>query len=277
MKRIVAATVGVALAGLLTTVVRGQEALNTALLVHVGGTMRPAMEEICKAFQEESGIKVEMNYNDSGALMTVIETTDKGDICVVHDPFPASMTQKGLVDRCYTVAGLTPVIVVRKGNPKKIGSVQDLTRADVKVGLTDAVYSTGGHVVDVIFKKAGIAKAMAEKEIVRARGGGEVANAVKIGTVDAAIVWNAVAFARKNDLDAIVIDPLVLPDATADAVTTATYGKLDMSCIRVGLMTLKASKQLEAARKLAEFADSPRGRAVFAKLGFTPAPPDRGQ
>ena len=147
-----------------------------------------------------------------------------------------------------------------------------MTRDDVKVGLTDAVYSTGGHVVDVIFKKAGITDAMAKKEIVRARGGGEVANAVKIGTVDAAIVWNAVAFERKDDLDAVAIDPLVMPDAKLDAVTTATYGKLDMSRVRVALMTLKASKQIETARKLAEFAVSERGRAVFVKMGFSPAP-----
>ena len=83
------------------------------LLVHVGGTMRPAMEEICKVFQQETGAKVEMNYNDSGALMTVIETTGKGDVCVVHDPFPAAMEKKGMVDRTYTVAVVTPVIVVK--------------------------------------------------------------------------------------------------------------------------------------------------------------------
>lgn len=266
----VMASLGVAL------VARGAEettpAAGKALLVHVGGTMRPAMEEICKIFQQETGTKVEMNYNDSGALMTVIETTRKGDVCVVHDPFPVAMEKKGMVDRTYTVALVTPVIVVKKGNPKKIGGVKDLTRDDVKVGLTDALYSTGGHVSDLIFKKAGIAEAMGKKEIVRARGGGEIANAVKIGTVDAAIVWNAVAFERKDNLDAVTIDPLVMPDAKLDAVTTATYGKLDMSAVRVALMTLKASKQIEAARQLAEFAASERGRAVFVKMGFSPPP-----
>jgi molybdate transport system substrate-binding protein len=78
---------------------REKTAASGALLVHVGGTMRPAMDEICKLFQQETGVKVEMNYNDSGAIMTVIETTGKGDLCIVHDPFPAAMEKKGMVDR----------------------------------------------------------------------------------------------------------------------------------------------------------------------------------
>lgn len=241
------------------------------LLVHVGGTMRPAMEEICALFEKESGVTVELNYNDSGALMTVIATTGKGDVCVVHDPFAVAMEKKGMVEHTYTVALVTPVIVVKKGNPRKIRGVKDLARDDVKVGLTDAEYSTAGHVVSVVFRKAGIAEAMArkEKDIVRTRGGGEVANAVKLGTVDAAIVWNAVAFERKADLDAIALDPAVLPDAKADAVTSATYGPLDMSRIRVTLMTLKRSGHPAAAQKLAELALSDRGRAIFAKYGFS--------
>lgn len=271
-RRVVSACVA---AGLMAVAGYGDEAKPTpvSLLVHVGGTMRPAMDEICALFQKESGIGVELNYNDSGALMTVIATTGKGDVCVVHDPFAPAMEKKGMVERTYTVASVTPVIVVKKGNPKRIGGVKDLARDGVKVGLTDAIYSTGGHVVDVVFRKAGIADAMArkEKDVLRARGGGEVANAVKLGTVDAAIVWNAVALARKDDLDAIPLDPGVLPDPKADAVTSATYGPLDMSFIRVTLMTLKKSGNPAAAQKLAELALSARGQAIFAKHGFSPA------
>ena len=242
------------------------------LLVHVGGTMRPAMEEICKLYEQESGQKVEINYGDSGELMIKLEQIGKGDILVVHDPFPAAMEKKGLVDRSYTVAVVTPVIAVRKGNPKKITGIKDLAREDVKVGLTDANYSTTGHIVDVMFKKAGIAEAMAKKEIPRARGGGEMANAVKIGTIDATIVWNAVVFLRRDALDAIDIEPAFRPDPTVDAVTSATYGKLDMSSAKVVLMTLKKAGDLEGARKLAELATSERGRAIWAKQGFSPAP-----
>lgn len=254
--------------------VRATEAAEQPLLIHVGGTMRPAMEAICKVFTQETGRKVEMNYNDSGAIITVLETTGQGDACMVHDPFPASMEKRGWVDRAYTVATLTPVIAVKKGNPKSITGLQDLTRSDVKVGLTDAIYSTGGHVAAAIFRRAGIAGAMRakEREIVRTRSGGEMANAVSIGTLDAAIVWNAVVFTRQDSLEAITIPPDNMPDPTVDGITSATYGQIDMSCTKVVLMTLKRSKNKKAIQQLAEFTNSQRGREIFAKYGFSPAP-----
>jgi molybdate transport system substrate-binding protein len=236
--------------------------------------MRPAMEEICKLYEQEYGRKPEVNYGDSGELMIKLQQMGKGDVIVVHDPFPAKLEKDGLVDRSYTVAVVTPVIAVKKGNPKKITGIKDLAREDVKVGLTHAKYSTTGHIVELMFKKAGIAEAMArkDKEIPRSRGGSEMANNVAIGTVDATIVWNAVVFARRNDLEAIDIEPAFRPDPTADARSSATYGKLDMSCAKVVLMTLKKADNLEAARKLAELATSDRGRAIWAKQGFSPAP-----
>lgn len=243
-----------------------------ALLVHVGGTMRPAMEEICEMFKKETGVNVELNYGDSGSLITAIATSQRGDVCVVHDPFMAGMEKKGLIDRGYVLASLTPVLAVKKGNPKEVKGIKDLPRVDLKVGLTDAMYSTGGHIVSLVFRKAGITDMMNAKDIVRARGGGEIANAVKVGTIDVGIVWNAVVFARKDALDAVPIETAVMPDSTVDAVTSATYGVIDMSCVKVTLMTLKCSKRLEDARRLAEFAASERGRNVFAARGFSPAP-----
>lgn len=242
------------------------------LFIYVGGTMRPAMVELCAAFTEETGIKTELNYGDSGSALIAIQTSGKGDACIVHDPFASLMEKKGLSDRVYTVAALTPVIVVPKGNPKGIKSVRDLVRPDLKVGLTDAMYSTGGHVVDVIFQRAGIKEAMADRIAARTRGGGELANSVKIGTLDVGIAWNAVVHERRDALDAISIEPGFLPDREEDAVTSATFGPIDMSTVKVTLVTINTSKHLESARRLAEFAMSEKGLALFARRGFSPAP-----
>jgi ABC-type molybdate transport system substrate-binding protein len=113
---------------------------------------------------------------------------------------------------------------------------------------------------------------MGKKDITRARDGGSMANAVKLGSLDAAIVWNAVVFSRREALDAVPIEPSLLPVADVDAVTTATYGTIDMSSTKVQVMTLKGSRHIEAARKLVELVNSERGRLVFAKRGFSAAP-----
>ena len=98
------------------------------LLVHVGGTMRPAMEEICRLFEAETGTKVELNYNDSGAI-TVIETTGKGDACVIHDPFGGAVEKRGFADRRRVPATLTPGDRGPEGEPEGRGAHSRTSRA----------------------------------------------------------------------------------------------------------------------------------------------------
>lgn len=241
------------------------------LLCYVGGTMRPAMEELAALYEKETGRPVQLDYGDSGQLMIRIEAARRGDLYVCHDPFLNALMKKGLGDKGWTVATLTPTIAVAKGNPKNIKGLKDLAREGIKLGLTDAQYSTAGHIAPVMFDKAKLRKEIEANVVTRSRMGGEIANAVSIGSIDAGIVWNAVIFARKDKLDGVAIEPEYHPDPKVDAVTTATFGQIDMSNVKVTIATLACSRQLEAARAFAEFVHSPKGQAVFAACGFSPA------
>ena len=250
---------------------RKKSAEEGALLCYVGGTMRPAVEELVRIYEEETGRAIDLDYGDSGSNMIKVETEKRGDLYVGHDPFLGGMMSKGLAEEGWTVATLTPVIVVPKGNPKGIRDLKDLARDGIKIGLTDPNYSTLGHICPVIFDKAGLRKKTESNVATDMRMEGQVANAVGVGTLDAAIVWNAVAFLRSDKLDAVPIAPEYQPDPEIDAVTTATFGEIDMSHIAVFIVTLKCSRQPEAARAFAEFVASKRGRDVFAQFGFSPA------
>ncbi|MEW6359830.1 MAG: extracellular solute-binding protein [Planctomycetota bacterium] len=241
------------------------------LLCYVGGTMRVPMEELIQTYEKETGQPVELDYGDSGQCLIKIETTGKGDLYVAHDPFLAALMKKGLGDKGWTVASVTPTIAVPKGNPKGIGGLKDLAKPGMRLALTDEKYSTVGHINPVMFEKTGLRKEIEANVVTRARTGGEVANAVSLGNVDAAIVWDAVIAVRKDKLDAVAIEPQFRPDPKLDAVTSATFGAIDMSYVKVTIATLKCSVQIEAARAFAEFVNSPRGRAVFVKNGFSPA------
>ena len=241
-------------------------------LCYVGGTMRPALEELVRLYEAEKGQKIDLDYGDSGTLVIRIEKSHKGDLCVCHDPFPNALEIKGLARRTWTVATLTPVIVVPKGNPKKITGLRDLAQKGLRLGLTDEQYSTLGHIAPVMFDKAQLRKEIEANVVTRTRMGGEVANAVALGQLDATLVWNAVAFVRRDKLTEVPIEPQFHPQPGVDAVTTATFGHIDMAAVRVAISTLQCSKQPEAATAFAEFVNSPRGRAVFAARGYSPAP-----
>jgi len=162
---------------------------------------------------------------------------------------------------------------VTRGNHKGIKGLRDLAKPGLRLGLTDENYSTLGHIAPHMFDKAGKRKEIEANVVTRTRMGGEVANAVAIGNLDATIVWNAVIHLRRGKLDAVPIEPEFLLQPGVDAVTTATFGVVDMGCIKVTIATLKCSKRLEAARAFAEYVASPQARDVFAAFGFSPAPP----
>mgnify|MGYP005832601249 CR=1 FL=1 len=247
------------------------------LLVYVGGTMRPVLDELAQAYEDETGRKVLLDYGDSGANLVKIRTAQRGDLNVCHDPFQGVLLKEGLASEDWTVALLTPAIAVPKGNPKGIRGLEDLAREGLRVGLTDPEYSTLGHICPVLFRKAGGIEDRVEKNVAtRMRMGGQVANAVIQGHLDAAIVWDAVIHVRRDELDAVPIDPRHLPEPGVDAVTSATYGRIDMGQVRVGIQVLACSQDPEGSRAFARFVASARGRAAFAAHGFTPAPEARG-
>jgi len=244
-----------------------------SLLCYVGGTMRPAMEEIADMYKKKTNQEVLIDYAGSGELLVKMEQTQKGDLYVAHDPFLAAVMNKNIAVNGWVVAGVEPTIVVAKGNPKKITGLEDLGREGVAVVLTDANYSTMGHLVPRMAKKKdGLWKRIQKNVVSRTRGGGAAANAVSVGTADAAIVWNAVAHLRSDKLDAVEVEPDLKLQSGIDAVTTATYGKMDMGFIQVTMATLKYSKYPAESKKFAEYVASSEASKIWMKHGFLPPP-----
>ncbi len=243
------------------------------LLCLVGGTMRPAVEELARQFEAAGNGKVLLDFSDSGQILIKVEATGKGDIYVVHDPFLAAGEKKNMVAMSAVVAALEPVIVVAKGNPKGIRNFADLARPGLRLVLTDDKYSTMGYVVSRMAAKLGLAAALASNVVTRTRGGGEAANAVALKTADASVVWNAVAFLRKEKLDAIPLEEAARLKPGVDAVTSATYGPMEMDRIRVTAVLLKTSKAPERAKRFVDFMASEAGRKVWDQFGFSPLTP----
>jgi molybdate transport system substrate-binding protein len=239
------------------------------ILCLVGGTMRPAMEALAANFEKVTGEKVIFDFLDSGQLLIKIEATRKGDMYVAHDPYPAELIKKGYAVKCWSVASLTPVIVVAKGNPKKIAGLKDLAKPKLKLVLTDYKYSTLGYVLPAMAEKAGIGNKMKANVVNTTRSGGETANAVEIGTADAAVVWNAVAKLRTEKLDIVPIENEFLPQQGVDFAAGPTDEKIDLGNVRVAVATLTYSKYPAVANRFAEYCASSEGAEIWAKFGFS--------
>lgn len=245
-------------------------AAKQALMCYVGGTMEPAVKELRDRWLKKTGQMVDLDTADSGQCLVKIRTTGKGDLYIAHAPFPAAARKEGLSAESFVLASLKPVIVVPKGNPKKIAGLKDLAADGLKLGLTDEKYSTLGYLAPRMFDKAGLRQAIEKNVVTRQRSGGGVANEVALGHLDAAIVWDAVAFLRQDKLDAVAIAPEHHAVSGVDTITSATYGPIDLGKVAVEAVTLKSSQQPEAAKQFAEYLASDEGQKVFSSFGFSP-------
>jgi molybdate transport system substrate-binding protein len=234
--------------------------------------MRPVMEELAKAYEAQTGRRIDLDYGDSGSSLIKAETSGRGDLYVAHDPFHGACVRKGLSADAWVSATLRPMIAVPTGNPKGIRGLKDLARPGLRVILTDAQYSTAGHVVAAMARKAGIEEALEKNVVTRKRMGGEAANDVLLGHADATVVWQAVIHLRRDKLDAIPIEPEFSPRPGVDAVTSATFGRIDMAQVRVTVDVLKSSARPALAREFAEYVASPAARPVWERNGFGPPP-----
>jgi molybdate transport system substrate-binding protein len=239
-----------------------------SLLCYVGSYMLPPMEEIAKRYKQKTGTKVLFDVGSGGALAVKIEQTQKGDLYLYHDPYPEVLVTKGLANKTYLVASLTPAIVVPKGNPKNIKGLHDLTQPGLRVGLALKPYSNVAFMNEIILTKAGL-KAEIEKNVVTRAKGDELALAVAMGSLDAAITWNARIALYPDKLESIELPPKFLPQPGVDTVTSATYGIFDLGFTGVRIATLKTSKQPTLAASFAKFAASSVGREIFSKYGFS--------
>lgn len=143
-------------------------ARQRSLFVLSGAGMRPPMDEIGKTFEKKTGIQVKYTYAGSACLLTQIDTARQGDAYMPGEKFYLDQArERDFVVESRDIAYIIPVILVSKGNPKHIRTLEDLVRPDVRVGLGDAKATAVGKQADVVLKRAGLTKAMKAKRPMR--------------------------------------------------------------------------------------------------------------
>ena len=222
---------------------------NDKILVYCAAVARKPIAEAAKQFEAKTGIRVEVQYGGSGMLLSGIRLTHKGDIYIPIDEDYITMAKKDhLTGETFPLAITYPVIVVRKGNPKNISGIDDLLRKDVRLSLANPKTASIGRATKTILgakydqmeKKATVTKTIVS----------DVANDVKMGLVDAGIIWNAL-LPQYPDLD---------------RVDVPVFKKNHRKITAVFLTT---SKNRNAAMKFAKYLVSKDGGIrIFKEMGY---------
>lgn len=231
------------------------------LLIYVGAASKPPAEEAASVFEKKTGVRVDLNIGGSGTLLSQMELTQKGDVY-----FPGSSDymelakRKGIVipETEAKVVYLVPAINVRRGNPKNIKNLRDMTRPGLRVAIGNPEnVCVGAYAVEVIEKVFSAEEKVAfRKNLVNYTDSCEkTANAIALKTVDAVIGWSVFEHWNPERIQTIPME--------RDEVVRVGY-------IPVAISRYTNNRPL--AQKFIDFLLSPEGKAIFKKHNYFMTP-----
>ena len=228
--------------------------LPAELLVFCGGGLRAVVEELAAEFEEtHPGIRLRMDFGASNLLLGKIQVRREGDVFIPGDEtYVQKADAAGLILQSATVAAFVPTIMVAKGNPKAVESLTDFARSDLRTGFADERTAAIGSIAHAILKEHGLSRAAYTPAIAfESVTVVELATAIDLGHLDAAIVWEPVA-------------------RQFSGAETVAIPERENIIVPVPIAILRSSQREAEARRFAEFALSEQGQAVFRRHGYAP-------
>ena len=229
----------------------GTDAHSSTIEVLCAAGIRPVVERAAILFRDETGTNVRIQYGGSGALLAMIELSGRGDLYIAaDDSFVRTAEDKGLILNTIALAHMVPVIAVSEGNPKNVRTIEDLLRTDISFAMANPSAAAIGSVTRNALIAQGKWAALEVACRVFKPTVNEVAADVKLGTVDAGIVWDATA-AQMSGIESVYVEEFA--------------GLTGM--IEAGV--LASSNNRETAEAFARFlAASDQGGLLFDELGY---------
>ena len=177
-----------------------------SLTVYCAAGLKKPAEAIAAQFREETGVTVQFQYGPTGALLSQLRAAQRGDLFLAADDGAIADARKyDVIREVLPLVSQSPVIAVRAGNPKNIRAIADLLRDDVKLALTNpdsaSISRVSQAVLGETWKKLAARAAMMKPAVT------EVAADLSLGTVDAAILWDATV-PQFKDIEAIAVPEL---------------------------------------------------------------------
>jgi molybdenum ABC transporter molybdate-binding protein len=219
------------------------------LVVFCAAGLKPPVESAAAAYGRESGIPVQLQYGGSGTLLANIKVAEHGDLFLAADDSYLQIARSnGLLAETVPIARLTPVLAVARGNPRGVRGLADLSR--VGVALANPEAAAVGNITREVLRRSGQWNDIEARVKVFKPTVNDVANDIKLGTVDAGVVWDATV-RQYPELEAVEV-----PEFSANAQT-------------VSIGVLKSSRQPTAALRFARYLGAPeRGLKEFSSRGY---------
>ncbi len=218
-----------------------------SITLFAGTMFNTAIEESILAFESREGVDVTRLYNGCGILVSQMRSGATPDAYLACD----QSFLDSIADRFQPGVELSHnpiVIAVAKGNPKNITSLDDLARSGVRIGLAHPEKSALGSLSASLLRAEGVATAVenAATNVHDAPQGDFLINALRVGAIDAALVYISNTALSRDELDVIQINSPLARSRQPFAIATASPAAQLAARLRDTLTTSISQKRFEA-------------------------------
>lgn len=204
-----------------------------------------------KKFQETYNVETKFTIGMPYEIIPKIEANHEGDVFTCGAAYIMDeMEKSGLIlrENRRVLGYRRSVILTQKDNPKKIKSLTDLTKKDIKIAV--ATMGSLKGVWDEICSKTGLTEKIQKNITLYADGCGELLGSIVRKKVDAAFGWNT-----HQVLHGKVVEAIELPKEIQVYRSTV-------------IAATPFSKNKEIANKFIKFLISKEAKKIYKKCGW---------
>jgi molybdate transport system substrate-binding protein len=219
-----------------------------------GSASKPAMEEVVRAFMEETGIKVYLNFSGSGTMLSQMKLSRSGDLYIPGSPDYMVMAEhEGVVEpeSVVIISYLVPTILVQHGNPKDIQELSDLAKPGIKIGIGNPeAVCVGLYAIEILEYNSLLAEVVLNI-VTHAESCSRTASLIALKSVDAIIGWRVFSEWNPDTTSVVYLKPEQIPRLAYIPAAISTF-----------------TKNRDSAQRFLDFLVSPQGQEIFSKWGY---------
>lgn len=207
-------------------------------------------------FESKYRVKVELRLGGSGSVLSAMKISKTGDLFIPGSPeYLAQAVNLGVVNittaHVRMFAYLVPAIIVQKGNPKNITSLEDLARPGIRVGIGDPKSVCVGLYAKDLLERSGLWENVSRNIVVYAQSCDATAALIPARAVDAIIGWHVFEAWTPDKADIIWI----------------TSGKIPKISYIAGAVSAFVGDR-SSAEEFLDFLASKDAHAIWAEYGY---------
>jgi accessory colonization factor AcfC len=219
--------------------------------IYCAGGIAPPLIEVAALFEQKRGIPVKVFAGKAEELIREAKAEKDADILSVGAEHVMDIAEfDNMISKAsrMTIGYRRSVLLVQKGNPKRIVGLPDITKGGVTISISISGCLMG--VWDDITAQAGITDAVRRNITALADGCGHLIRTINFKEVDVAFGWNVFAVMNPTTIQSVELPR----EMQVRRSTTA------------GMFTF--SKRQEEAEAFLAFLRTEEARAVYRKYGW---------